>query len=143
MIWLPQRLFENDAEYDAINQWSQWLHSIQHKSITIFADTNIMLEDAQPWQQDLWLEIIKAELMGTQPHYGKLRNFHAPALSSYSATTPELEKWFAAHNRNKPYCDRVRPFNFLLATPLSGGGSGAARLSSPGLGMRGKKFTFF
>ena len=33
----------------------------------------------------------------------------------YGATTPALEKWFKKYNEDKPYCDRVRPFNFLLA----------------------------
>lgn len=90
-------------------------HGLGHLIAPYHTADNVMLEDAQPWQQDLWLEIIKAEMDGRQPDYGKLRNFNAPAISRYSATTPELEKWFAVHNRKKPYRDRVRPFNFLLA----------------------------
>jgi len=38
-----------------------------------------------------------------------------PTISRYGATTPALEKWFKSYNEDKPYCDRVRPFNFLLA----------------------------
>lgn len=90
-------------------------HGLGHLISPYNTADNVMLEDAQPWQQDLWLGIIEAELSGRQPNYTKLRNFNAPAISRYSATTPELEKWFATHNRKKPYRDRVRPFNFLLA----------------------------
>ncbi len=73
------------------------------------------LEDSQPWQQDLWLEIIKASLENRQPNFMSLKNFNLPAVSRYGATTPALEKWFVGYNENKPYKDRVRPFNFLLA----------------------------
>lgn len=73
------------------------------------------LEDSQPWQQDLWLEIITAALENRQPDFMSLENFDMPAVSRYGATTPALEKWFAGYNENKPYKDRVRPFNFLLA----------------------------
>jgi len=73
------------------------------------------LEDSQPWQQDLWLEIIKASLENRQPNYMSLKDFDMPAVSRYGATTPALEKWFGGYNENKPYKDRVRPFNFLLA----------------------------
>ncbi len=73
------------------------------------------LEDSQPWQQDLWLEIIKSELESRQPDFAALENFDTPAVSRYGATTPALERWFASHNEGKPYKDRVRPFNFMLA----------------------------
>lgn len=75
------------------------------------------LDDVQPWQQDFWLEIIKAALSGNaaQPNFEQLPNIHTSAVSRYGATTPQLERWFAAHNADKAYPDRVRPFNFLLA----------------------------
>lgn len=73
------------------------------------------LEDLKPWQRDLWLEIIEAGMENRQPDFSKLENFDMPAKSRYGATTPALEKWFAAYNKNKPYKDRVRPFNFMLA----------------------------
>lgn len=73
------------------------------------------LEDALPWQQDLWLEIIQADLNDRQSDFSKLENFNMPAVSRYGATTPALEKWFTGYNKERPYSDRVRPFNFLLA----------------------------
>lgn len=73
------------------------------------------LEDAQPWQQDLWLEIINAAIEGKQPDFSKLENFNMPAISRYGATTPQLLKWFEGHNEGKPYSEQVRPFNFLNA----------------------------
>ena len=74
-----------------------------------------MLEDVHPWQQDLWLEIINSALLNKHPDFSRLDNFNAPAVSRYSATTPALEKWFKDYNKDKPYRNRVRPFNFLLA----------------------------
>jgi transcriptional regulator with XRE-family HTH domain len=75
------------------------------------------LEEVLPWQQDFWLQIIKAELEGhpNQPDFETLHNFNRPAISRYGATTPTLTKWFEAHNQDKPYSKKVRPFNFLLA----------------------------
>jgi hypothetical protein len=72
------------------------------------------LEEAQPWQQDLWFEIITASLEDRHPDYGSLKNFNTPAVSRYGATKPILERWFNIYNANKSYNDRVRPFNFLL-----------------------------
>jgi len=90
-------------------------HGLGHLKPPYETADNSMLEDALPWQQDLWLEIIKAELCNEQTDYSKLTNSNTPAVSRYSATTPALEKWFDLHNKDKPYRDRVRPFNFLLA----------------------------
>jgi hypothetical protein len=38
-----------------------------------------------------------------------------PAISRYSATTPELLRWFKTYNADRPYRDQVKPFGFLLA----------------------------
>lgn len=73
------------------------------------------LDDVEPWQQDLWLEIIQAALDNRQPDFSRLENFNNPAVSRYGATTPALLKWFDGYNKNKPYKNQVRPFNFLLA----------------------------
>ncbi len=72
------------------------------------------LEDAQPWQQDLWFEIISASLGNRHPDYQSLKNFNTPAVSRYGATKPILERWFNIYNADRSYNDRVRPFNFLL-----------------------------
>lgn len=72
------------------------------------------LEDAQPWQQDLWFEIITASLEKRHPDYESLKNFNTPAVSRYGATKPILERWFNIYNADRSYNDRVRPFNFLF-----------------------------
>ena len=73
------------------------------------------LEDAQPWQQDVWQEIIEAAIEDRQPYYSKLENFDNPAVSRYGATTPQLLKWFGGSNKGKSYKAQVKPFNFLLS----------------------------
>jgi plasmid maintenance system antidote protein VapI len=90
-------------------------HGLGHLIAPYQRQDTKMLEDSKPWQQDLWLEIIKAALESRQPDFESLKNFNIPAVSRYGATTPALEKWFVEYNKNKPYKDRVRPFNFLLA----------------------------
>lgn len=90
-------------------------HGLGHLIAPYHRRNEANLEDAQPWQQDLWREIINTALDDRQPNFGKLENFNMPAVSRYGATTPALEKWFSGYNQGKPYSDRVRPFNFLLA----------------------------
>lgn len=73
------------------------------------------LEDVAPWQQDLWEEIIQADIEKRHPDYSKFPNFDSPSISRYGATTPQLLKWFEAYNADRPYKEAVRPFNFLLS----------------------------
>ena len=69
------------------------------------------------WQYDLWHQIIRAAIDG-HPDQVDL-SYHpalgGPATSRYAATTPQLLRWFKRYNRNRPYRDQVRPFNFMLA----------------------------
>lgn len=90
-------------------------HGLGHLTAPYQKDTAGYLKDSQPWQQDLWLEIIKAGMAGKHPNYASLQNFHLPAVSRYAATTPELLKWFTGYNATQPAQHRMRPFNFLLA----------------------------
>lgn len=90
-------------------------HGLGHLMSPYTRKDTSCLEEAQPWQQDLWLEIINAAIEGKQPDFSKLENFNMPAISRYGATTPQLVKWFEAHNDGKPYSGQVRPFNFLNA----------------------------
>jgi hypothetical protein len=73
------------------------------------------------WQYDLWYQII-ASALGGRPDQVDL-SYHPsldkPAASRYAATTPELLKWFATYNKNRPYRDQVKPFNFLSSFPAS------------------------
>jgi transcriptional regulator with XRE-family HTH domain len=89
-------------------------HGLGHLLAPYTREDNSDLE-AEPWQQDLWLEIINAARENRQPNYASLRNFNLPAVSRYGASTPALASWFKKYNEDKAYCDQVRPFNFLLA----------------------------
>jgi hypothetical protein len=77
------------------------------------------------WQYDLWFQIVRAVLDG-HPEQVNLTYHPAlqlPAMSRYAVTTPALERWFKRHNANRPYKDRVKPFNFMCgfqASPLAG-----------------------
>jgi len=75
------------------------------------------------WQEDVWKAIICAA-EGPEPDrvpYSKLTNFAEPAASRYAASSPELLAWFDGYSgvgkelAEKPYDERVKPFNFLLS----------------------------
>lgn len=69
------------------------------------------------WQHDVWWKIIRAALDGT-PDKVEL-DFHPafdlPAISRYGATTPAILRWLGPYNRDRNYCDQVKPFGFLTA----------------------------
>jgi predicted transcriptional regulator len=90
-------------------------HGLGHLLPPYQKNSNGYLKGVPSWHQDLWLEIINAELQNKQPNYSKLENFNNPAVSRYAATTPALLKWFNKYNENKPYKDSIKPFNFMLA----------------------------
>jgi hypothetical protein len=77
---------------------------------------------ADRWQYDLWHQIIVAELQG-HPDLVDLSSIahllNRPAASRYAASTPALLHWFNRFNRGKPYANRVKAFNFLLAFQVS------------------------
>ncbi len=79
---------------------------------------NISLKEIgiERWQYDLWGEILEAVHSDT-PEMVDL-NFHPalqqPAVSRYSATSPELLRWFKPYNDSRPKDQKVKPFNFLL-----------------------------
>ncbi len=68
------------------------------------------------WQEDLWKEIIRS-LRSPNPLEVRLDwrpELNHPAVSQYTAATPDRLAWFKDFNRDKPYARRVKPFNFLL-----------------------------
>ena len=69
------------------------------------------------WQHDLWIKIIEAALAGhpDQVSYDWQPALQKPALSRYSATSPELLGWMKHWNEGKPYSQQIRPFGFLTA----------------------------
>jgi hypothetical protein len=68
------------------------------------------------WQEHLWKELILASARGDDDDAGlQWRvDLERPAASRYAATTPAVLSWFKTFNRDLPYEEKVRPFNFLL-----------------------------
>lgn len=93
-----------------------------------FNETNAPLDMPQPhksvlgkgtsyWHVDLWWRIVRAAIAGT-PNQVPL-DYHASmqkaAISRYSATSPDLLRWFKRYNAGRSYREQVKPFGFLLA----------------------------
>lgn len=69
------------------------------------------------WHADLWLCIINAALGDTpeQVDLSQLPGLDGPAVSRYTATTPELLGWFSRYNEEREYPKQIRPFGFMLS----------------------------
>ncbi|RWH30889.1 DNA polymerase domain-containing protein, partial [Mesorhizobium sp.] len=69
------------------------------------------------WQYDLWMKILEAANSG-KPALVDL-DYHTalsqPAVCRYSATSPDLLRWFRKFNEGKPAERQVKPFNFLYS----------------------------
>jgi hypothetical protein len=63
------------------------------------------------WQEDLWKEIIRS-LRSANPLEVRLdwrAELDHPAVSQYTAATPDLQARFKDFNRGRPYAQRVKP----------------------------------
>jgi len=85
-------------------------------------------KDLPRWQHDLWWKMVTRALAGdvhemTYDYHPALRR---PAVSQYSATSPDLLRWFKPWNLGKTYDEGVKPFGFLYAL----------HARSPGMGGR-------
>lgn len=72
-------------------------------------------EKLQRWHYDVWCTILAAVLRGdpdsvTFDYHPALK---APTVSRYTATSPELLKWFEGWNAAKDYADQIKPHGFL------------------------------
>ncbi len=70
-----------------------------------------------PWQEDAWKAIIRSALAGhpRRVDWGALPGFDQIAAGQHTASTPDLLKSMANHNRGlERYADRIKPFNFML-----------------------------
>ena len=68
------------------------------------------------WQEDVWKATVRAAFT-KHPRNVPLdwhANLNNPAASQYAATAPDILRWFKAYNRDRPYKEQIRPFNFLL-----------------------------
>lgn len=91
------------------------------------------------WHCDLWQQIVRAALADDPD---KVRRDYHPALgktalSRYSATTPELLRWFLTYNCNRDYRNQVKPFGFLLSM-MPEIDFGGERIADPAKGRRKK-----
>lgn len=92
------------------------------------------------WHCDLWHHIVMASLHGK--HDQVRLDYHPallnPAISRYSATSPELLAWFKRYNAARPYRDQVKPFGFLLSMTEALGFGGERVVATPRRGRRKK-----
>jgi hypothetical protein len=68
------------------------------------------------WQEDMWKAIVKS-LGGANPMALPIDwrpELAHPAVSQYTASTPDLVARFKDFNLGRPYAERLKPFNFLL-----------------------------
>ena len=98
-------------------------------------DPSVLKDGTVRWHCDLWHQIVSAALKG---HPDQVRrDYHPalarPAISRYSATSPDLLEWFKAYNEGRSYRDQVKPFGFLLSMSA---GLGAAIFSPDVLPIR-------
>ena len=83
-------------------------------------DQSVLKDGTDRWHCDLWYQIVSAALAGKPDTVS--RDYHPalslPTISRYGATSPDLLQWFKTYNRNRPYREQVKPFNFLLALSM-------------------------
>lgn len=92
------------------------------------------------WHCDLWHQIVLAALHDKPDHvrldyHPALQN---PAISRYSATSPELLAWFKTYNATRSYRDQVKPFGFLLSMTEAFGFGSERVVAAPRRGRRKK-----
>jgi hypothetical protein len=80
-------------------------------------DPSALKDGTRRWHCDLWHQIVSAALNN---HPDQLRrDYHLamarPAISRYSASSPDLLNWFKTYNKGRSYRDQVKPFGFMLS----------------------------
>lgn len=72
-------------------------------------------EKLQRWHYDVWCAILEAVLRGEPDDvcFDYHPDLNSPTVSRYTASSPELLKWFAAWNTGKAYADQIKPHGFL------------------------------
>jgi len=87
------------------DRWSE--HGLGH----LLNPTDPKNEDRE-WIAEVWLSMIKKSLgINTRPvHFQNM-----PAVGRITVSSPALMRPFDKLNSRKKYCDRVKPFNFLLS----------------------------
>jgi hypothetical protein len=77
-------------------------------------------DESSSWIEEVWTYLLAGalELPREAPHW-----LDRPALTRITASGPTILSWFSALNEGKPYCDQIKPGNFVLLAhvdPLDG-----------------------
>ncbi len=101
-------LLENNVNNED-DRWSE--HGLGH----LLNPTDPESEDRK-WIKQVWLNIVrKADRLPVQePAWAKL-----PAVGRVSVSSPAVMRAFGDLNRDKPYSEQVKPFNFVLTSQVS------------------------
>jgi hypothetical protein len=77
----------------------------------------VLRSGVERWHCDLWFQIVSAALAGKadRPTLDFHPTLSAPRIIRYSATAPDLLRWFDGYNAERPYRQQVKPFGFMLA----------------------------
>src|SRR5207248_942655 len=67
--------------------------------------------DDREWIAQVWLKMIRNTL-GLPAK--KLSFENLPAVGRVSVSSPAVMRSLAQFNEGKPYCDQIKPFNFLM-----------------------------
>ena len=72
-------------------------------------------EKLQRWHYDVWCAILEAVLRGEPDavYFDYHPALEQPTVSRYTASSPELLKWFEPWNDGKAYADQIKPHGFL------------------------------
>jgi hypothetical protein len=104
-------LLEKDVNNED-DRWSE--HGLGHLMNPTDPDS-----DDRKWIKQVWLNIVrKADKLPVQePAWSKL-----PAVGRVSVSSPAVMRAFRDLNRDKPYRDQMKPFNFVVACQVAPGG---------------------
>lgn len=84
-------------------------------------DKSVLKDGTLRWHCDLWHQIVSAALANRPNQVA--RDYHPamsnPARCRYSATSPDLLRWFKSYNAVRDYRDQVKPFGFMLSYSMA------------------------
>ena len=101
-------LLEKDVNNED-DRWSE--HGLGH----LLNPTDPDSEDRK-WIKQVWLKIVRKadQLAVREPAWAKL-----PAVGRVSVSSPAVMRAFGDLNRDKPYSERIKPFNFVITCQVS------------------------
>jgi hypothetical protein len=73
--------------------------------------------EEKSWIKGVWQGLVEEQTRGTprfEPEWA-----HQPAVMRSSVSSPVIQDRYARMNRDKPYAEQVKPFNFLLSASVT------------------------